>query len=372
MRPSRLRVPAFVAASAFALSACAGTPAPASPTTVSPIATGSSATTTGAPSAATTPTSAAPKAPPSVVPDAAIPWIVYQSPDGLRILDPGGSGSHRLLSDGPAQARHPDWSPDGLRIAFVVDESDDTRDLWTASWDGSYAARLIDCAPPCRDNDSPAWSPDGTRIAFTRIDNVGGHNPGSRLQVIDVATRTITTVASTQGAEYAAGPRWSPDGRSIVVEVDRYVDDGNDTTTVTGEAIAVVRLDDPMPTIHPLKAAGTSATYPDWHPTDDLILFAAGAPNPLDATGEPSNLFTIRPDGTGLTQLTHQGPAADGVWMPAFRPDGSGILATFVHRPGGNLTLASLGADGGALLELGPDGAVSGAHARQRPAPAAP
>jgi Tol biopolymer transport system component len=307
-----------------------------------------------------------------VVPDAAIPWVVYQSPDGLRIMDPAGGGSRRLLPDGPAPARHPDWSRDGLRIAFVVDEGDDTRDLWTMAWDGSNAARLIDCAPPCRDNDSPAWSPDGTKTAFSRIDNVGGHNPGSRLQVIDVATRKITTVASTQGAEYAAAPRWSPDGRSIVVEVDQYVDDGNDTTTVTSEAIAVVRLDDPAPTIHPITAADTYATYPDWHPTKDLILFAAGAVNPLDATGEPSNLFTIHPDGAGLTPLTHQGPADDGVWMPAFRPDGSGILATFVRRPGGNLTLASLGADGGALVELGQHGAVSGAHSRQRPAPAAP
>jgi len=224
---------------------------------------------------------------------------------------------------------------------------------------------------PCRDADSPAWSPDGTQIAFNRIDNVDGHNPGSQLQAVDVATGAITTLASTTGAEYAGAARWSPDGRSIVVGLGRYIDDGNDTDTVTGAAIAVLDLDDATPEFRVIRAFDTFATYPDWHPTEDLILFAAGAKDPLDPSDPPSNLFTIRSDGTGLAQLTRQGPDDDGIWMPAFRRDGSGIIATLVDRPGGGLSLVSLDADGTGLADLDAHGRTSGAHSRQRPVPPA-
>ena len=268
-----------------------------------------------------------------------VAWVVYQSPDGLDssslgLLHPVSGSSRRVLPDGPAGSLHPDWSPDGARLVFAVDDPDGTRDIWTSMWDGSEPARLVDCQAPCRDADYPAWSPAGTQIVFTRMDNIDGHNPGSALQVVDIATGAITTLASTMGAEYVVAPRWSPDGRSIVVQINRYIDDGNDTEEITGQAIGVVDLDAGTPAIRIIRELETFSTYPDWHPTDDLILFAAGARRPLDPADEPSNLFTIRPDGTGLTQLTRQGPDDDGIWMPAYRPDGSGIIATLVNRPG--------------------------------------
>ena len=299
-----------------------------------------------------------------------VAWVVYQSSgDGLRLIHPVSGTSRRVLPNGPAGALHPDWSPDGARLVFAVDDADGTRDLWTSDWDGSNAACLVDCRAPCRDADSPAWSPDGTRIAFHRVDNVDGHNPGSTVQVVDIATGVITTLVSTTGAEYVVSPRWSPDGSSLVVQIDRYIDDGNDTEEITGSAIGVVDLDAETPAIRVIRELETFSTYPDWHPTDDLILFAAGARRPLDPADAPSNLFTIRPDGTGLTQLTRQGADDDGIWMPAYRPDGSGILATLVGRPDFALTLVSLAADGTGLADLDDVGPTSGGHSRQRPLP---
>ncbi len=300
--------------------------------------------------------------------DAMVPWIAYQSPSGLRLVAPDGSASttRAALPDGPDGALHPDWSPDGQMLAFVLDSPDGTRDIWIANWDGSDPALLVDCRDPCGGVDGPAWSPDGTRIAFNRIDLVDGRNPGSAIQTVDVTTGEVETVVVTKGAEYAGGQRWSPDGRSLVVEVTRYIDDGNDTDEVTGRTIAAIDLTVPTPALRLLRPFDTFSSYPDWHPTDDLIVFAAGPPDPLDPSLPPQNLFTIRPDGTALTQITSQGPSDDGLWMPAFRLDGEGILATLVHRPEGRLTLVSMAVDGSQILELGDPGGIPGAHTRQR------
>lgn len=298
---------------------------------------------------------------PTLTPDAAAaaPWIVYQSPDGLRLVAPDSGADRRALPDGPEDALHADWSRDGLRLAFAVDDPDGTRDVWISDWDGSNAELLVDCVAPCRDADFPAWAPDGLRIAFMRIDNVDGHNPGSKLQVIAVVTGEITTLAGTEGAEYAGEPRWSPDGRSLVALITRYIDDGNDTQTTTGSAIAVVGLDDVTPAFRPITTFESGSSYANWHPTDAVILFAAG---------EPSDLFTIRPDGTALTRLTYQQPGDVQLLMPAYRPDGSGILVTLLH-PEGNLTLGTLGLDGTGLAELGDGSPIPGAHSHQRNVP---
>lgn len=297
-----------------------------------------------------------------------VPWIVYQSPAGLRLIAPDGTRSttRAALPDGP-DGFHPDWSPDGRMLVFVVEDPDGTRDIWTAKWDGTDPAVLVDCEAPCWDAETPAWSPDGTTIAFARIDNIDGRNPGSQIQIVDVATGEIRTVAATEGAEYAGAPRWAASGLALVVEVTRFIDDGNDTSETTGRTIAVIDMTESPTTIRPLMPLDTYSSYPDWHPTQDLILFLSGAPDPLDPSLPPQNLFTIKPDGSDLVQITNQGPTDDGFAMPTFRRDGDGIFANLVHRPAGNLTLVSLAIDGTGLTELGGSASIPGAHPRQRP-----
>ena len=338
-------------------------------TTTGATSTTSPVTTTELASATTVPTTTTT----AVEPDDGVPWIVYQGLNGLlRVIRPDGTGDRRALPDGPERAFHPDWSRDGQRLAFNVDSADGTRDIWIASWDGSGTTMLVDCRVPCRDADSPAWSPDGTRIAFNRIDNIDGHNPGSKIQTVDIASGEITTIFATEGAEFAGGQRWSPDGRSLVVELTRFIDDGNETEEITGATIGVIDLTATPATLRLLAPFDSLWNYPDWHPTLDLILFAAGGEDALDPKQPPQNLFTIRPDGSGLTQLTHQNPNGDGLWMPAFRLDGDGILVTIVHRPQGDLTLGELQLVGSGIVELGDTGPIPGAHSRQRPVPSTP
>lgn len=65
-----------------------------------------------------------------------------------------GSGKRRLIDD----ARAPNWSPDGQRIAFQRG-----RNVYVALANGANIRRLT--GGP-RAGLAPAWSPGGSRIAF--------------------------------------------------------------------------------------------------------------------------------------------------------------------------------------------------------------
>ena len=65
---------------------------------------------------------------------------------------------------------------------------------------------------------------------------------------------------------------------------------------------------------------------PDWSPDGTEIAFNASAePSPTQ------NIWTIHPDGTGLTQLTTYDEDGQATFHPSWSPDGSRIL--FSHSP---------------------------------------
>ena len=54
------------------------------------------------------------------------------------------------------------------------------------------------------------------------------------------------------------------------------------------------------------------ANYPDWRPGSDEIVFSTYGLGEFQATDEPSNLYTIKSDGSGLDRphIVRQGRAA--------------------------------------------------------------
>jgi len=61
------------------------------------------------------------------------------------------------------------------------------------------------------------------------------------------------------------------------------------------------------------RARPKTALLPAWSPTGDTIIFQAGDETPFDlkdqgSEGHTSDLWIVRPDGSGPRQLTHQGP----------------------------------------------------------------
>jgi len=103
------------------------------------------------------------------------------SPDGKKIVYAGGgytneinvmkadgSRDHAITSDTFYDA-HPDWSPDGKRIAFVSDRSGNLQ-AWVMNADGSHRIQVT--AAPAGVPGGPEFSPNGKRIADWDVTNV--------------------------------------------------------------------------------------------------------------------------------------------------------------------------------------------------------
>jgi Tol biopolymer transport system component len=299
------------------------------------------------------------------------PWIAYNggvgAGSGIRLVRPDGSGDHAPFDGLTGEAWHADWSRDGRSIAFAVDDTDGTRDLWIGAVDGSGLDRRYDCTAPCSWADDPAWSPDGTTILFQQGAAVGDEGLGvGTIEMLDVGTGTTRTIASGGPGEYFYVPRWAPDGRSLVVEISRFASALLSESEVLGSTIATVDVD--TAAIEELVPDTRRATYPDWSPSGTHIVFQA----PVDPsrTDGPLELYVVPAGGGDASPLTSIGADGRQALQPSWTPDGKVI---FVEQDGmfENVRMAVVGADGSGLGSATGDIDLFGTHPRLRPAEAA-
>ena len=307
------------------------------------------------------------------------PWILYQwftptnsQVDELWLVRPDGSGNHPLLSTS-TDSLHPDWSPDGQQIAFIADRGDRS-DLWMVNADGTSARRLVTCDAPCNTVNDPSWSPDGRKILFGQ-DNLpagpGGVPTSFEFKVIDLASGVVTTLYSGHAGSPVEEARWSPDGRHIVFKRGRLSASGDEI----GVAIFVMDLAGGRQ--RQLTPWDSFAQDPDWGPGGWIVFGTYG----FGDTIHPSNLFLIKPDGTGLTPLTTFRAGAVVGGQPRWTPDGSAVvfvqdscrdgtpISVCIGDPAQQLRqLAIIRADGTGLGLATPTGTL-GTHPEFRPLP---
>ena len=193
----------------------------------------------------------------------------------------------------------------------------------------------------------------------------------------EVHARTLYTPPAGEGTWYV---RWAPDGQSIVVNSDRYP--SVDSSVVSGGTIAVVDLTESDPVARPLTDYAVFATYPDWSPDGSRIVFTTHDLGVRDAGYQQdphlaSDLYTIRPDGTDLVQLTHNptdttlirngtasGPLSS---QPSWTPDGRIIFVQVDGEAWPGWQMATIEADGANLVSAVASGWQQGTHPRMRP-----
>ena len=144
-------------------------------------------------------------------------------------MDGDGAGAQRVVTNSEfstpgfsSYLSNPVWSPDGTRIAFVVDYQEQPSDglpgwseIWTVDDDGTDLEIFLDGAgTDIQRIIHLTWSPDGTKLAYQSICcDILGQSTSSNLTVVDVAGSN-STVISKVPAQPAYS--WSPDGSRIV------------------------------------------------------------------------------------------------------------------------------------------------------------
>ena len=346
---------AAVGASAWIAIACSsGAPLP----TDAPSAADSPAATIAvtAPPTAPPTVSPAPSASPPNVDDAA--WVVQrwiQDNTKIQVLDSEGNDVISVSMDVDGSfPTNPDWSPDGQKLTFVITDDSGRDDLWVVNVDGSDPRWLYDCAGTCANLDDPAWSPDGKSIAACK--NSHDDNHPADLISVDVETGDETTLYTPALNQFCAGPRWSPDGKQIVLEIVT-TDGAAVDAQVTGVVLSIVDVAARFPTARGLTKADQYAATADWSRDTNLIVFNQRP----DSTSESNDLYTIDPDGSGLTRVTYLADTGSGAYEPSF--DATSTAVVF-HSDG---VLWNVNLESGAV-ELAFGQRVEANHPRVRPA----
>jgi len=182
----------------------------------------------------------------------------------LYIAAADGSGERRVLPDSTGMDYDPSFSPDGKWIVFTSErdtEGTGQADIWRVHPDGSGLERLT--SDPAME-DAGVLSPDGNRLAY--VSTKGGARTAN-IWVMDLKTRkarNLTGDGRTDPPATMSGhfrPAWSADGTWIAFTSDRGEKWGGAET-----------------------GAGAGHT-------------------------QPTSLYVMRADGTGLRRLTSTTPA---------------------------------------------------------------
>ncbi len=294
--------------------------------------------------------------------EAAEPAWAIQGRTGSRsvieVIAADGTGRLPVGSAVPGgEQNNPDWSPDGMQLTFSV-TGGERDDLWTVNVDGTDPRKVFDCEAPCDYIDDAAWAPDGASIVVCEMDVAGDDHVGSLVSV-DVTTGEATTLAQMELLDFCAGPRWSPDGDRLVMEVG-HRDETSLDSSIVGVTLSIVDVSVTPATFMALTEPTLFAATADWNDVGDLIVYSA-LPTP-DA--RHAELFSIKPDGSEITRLTSLGEEGGGVEEPSFNQDGTAVV--FVDRARAQILRIDL--DSGTITPAFAT-SIAGRHPRVRPQP---
>jgi dipeptidyl aminopeptidase/acylaminoacyl peptidase len=248
--------------------------------------------------------------------------FVWNSDKDVYDLTPG------QLTDSPTHpfggAEQISIAPDGKTVAFEARVGGremawtTNTDIFLVAADGHSKPVDVTAENHAYDDD-PAFSPDGRTLALTMMKRPGFEADRKRVAVIDVATKKLRVLTEAWDRS-ADGVTWSHDGATIYTTADQLGSHPLFAIDVaSGSARAIVDK----------GSNGTPGLA-----GDRLVL----AHNTLVL---PDELFTVKPDGTELRQITHfndarvAGIAWGGYEQYSFKGAKGDTVYGYVIKPAG-------------------------------------
>jgi TolB protein len=271
-------------------------------------------------------------------------------PSTLWTVLPGSAHATRL-THGKAWIFAPAFSPSGDQIVFDRERGGTFRDVLVfARPDGTHKHVLrAACAGDCVWFDETTWTPDGKTLLMLRGTASGSDLTGAIWSIgIDgsnLRQLTFPGVSTDTSGHDDHHPDVAPNGRRFVFSHN------NDATK--RQKIEIEPISGGSPSVIPIPHS-LNPGDPTWTPDGSRILFQSP---PEPTAGQAQNFYTIRPNGTGLRQITHYHapPKSPGVWLfhPSFSPDGRYIAASIgPGADGGVGDIVILTASGHELLRI--------------------
>lgn len=232
------------------------------------------------------------------------------SPDGLQILfsaqiafdlqvgrvNADGSG-FVALTQLPALAGNPAWSPDGQKIAYSRRDSASSPKvhLYVMNANGTGVVS-VSLDSTVTNDDRPAWSPDGTRLSFESTRDGDG-------EIYLMNTDGTGVVQLTNDSTTDARAAWAPDGSRIAFMSARQ-----------GPGLTRIYLmDSTGANVVQLTPDSLTADFPYWSPDGAQLAFAAyGA-------AAVTEIYVINANGSGLRRIATP-PPGSFLRSPSWRP----------------------------------------------------
>jgi Tol biopolymer transport system component len=234
---------------------------------------------------------------------------VQFSPDGLKLAflaeQDGekalfvmniGEGEPQRLTSG-YNIRHFDWSPDGKQLVFAA--RDPKTGVYELPAGGGEPTELV---TGTEDYYAPAWSPEGTQIAY-----LAGDKDLRKIHLISADGGEQETLTSSSYEELYAAV-WSPDGKEIAFS--GKANKQSDINLINLSDKSILQLTEDTAPDEVIDAA--------WSPDGQWLLF-------WSSPGEHGDIYRINVQTREREQLTRD-PHDD--FYPQWSPDGKQIYFT--------------------------------------------